>query len=512
MTVEPELPPGTSPQARRVILGVLIAMFVATLNGTVVAVALPTIAEELDGFGLLAWVIAAYLVASTVVTPIYGKLCDLYGVRRVLALSLLLFLASTVLCAASVSMPMLVAARVVQGIGGGGLITLSQAAIAEVVSLRDRGRWAGHISTTFALSSVIGPVLGGYLTERLSWPWLFLVSLPIGLLALVISWRGLASLPIPGRRRAIDWIGSVLLASGVSAALITITRIGQGAAWNDRPNLWWLGLTIVLVGGFAWREARADDPVLPVRLLRHRIIALGLATQFAGHALMIALTVMVPLQMQVVTGVGAGGAGWALMAMSLGTPLGSFVGGFSMTRTGRYRPQQMIGAALCLAAMATLALTLSPTGRWAAPLLGVIGFGFGLQFPTTLVAIQNAAPAAMVGSVTAAVAFVRSLGAALLVAALSTVLLRVVQADVPGLADAMSGTEVLRLLTASDPVAAAHGAAGAAGAATASPAAAIGPMRDAAAHAFRIIYGLCALGALGSLVLYGFMPERPLRT
>jgi EmrB/QacA subfamily drug resistance transporter len=509
MTAEPVDPPVASPQARRVILGVLIAMFVATLNGTVVAVALPTIAEDLDGFGLLAWVIAAYLVASTVVTPIYGKLCDLYGVRRVLALALGLFLASTVLCAASVSMPMLVAARVVQGIGGGGLITLSQAAIAEVVSLRDRGRWAGHISTTFALSSVIGPVLGGYLTERLSWPWVFLVSLPIGLLALVISWRGLASLPVPGRRRRIDWIGSVLLASGVSAVLIAITRIGQGAAWNDRPNLWWLGLAIVLVGAFAWREARADDPVLPVRLLRHRIIALGLVTQFAGHALMIALTVMVPLQMQVVTGVGAGGAGRALMAMSLGTPLGSFIGGFSMTRTGRYRPQQMIGAALCLAAMATLALTLSPAGSWVAPLLGVIGFGFGLQFPTTLVAIQNAAPAAMVGSVTAAVAFVRSLGAALLVAGLSTVLLLVVQADVPGLADAMSGTEVLRLLTARDSVAAAPGAAGAA---AASPAAAIGPMRDAAAHAFRIIYGLCALGALGSLVLYAFMPERPLRT
>jgi MFS family permease len=334
----------TATDPRRVLVGVMLVLLLGAINQTIVAVALPRIAERLDGFGLIAWVISGYLVAATVVTPIYGKLFDRHGVRIVLAGAIAVFAVGSLGCALSTSMPMLVGFRVLQGVGGGGLISGAHAAIAQTVSPRERGRYQAYFSSMFALASVLGPVAGGWLTDALSWQWVFAANLPLSLAALLVIRERLRVLPIPGRRSPIDGPGALLLALGLAAVLIAITRAGQGLPWFDARNLGWLGAGAALLAGYAWRERTVEDPVLPLPLLRNRIVALGLLSQFLGHGLMITLTVMVPLELQLVAGLAPAAAATHLIALSMGPPVGSMIAGRTMAATGRYRPQQTIGA------------------------------------------------------------------------------------------------------------------------------------------------------------------------
>jgi len=486
---------------RRIIVGVMLVLLLGAMNQTIVAVALPRIAEELHGYELLAWVISGYLVAATVTTPIYGKLCDRHGVRPVLRLALLLFAAGTLGCALSTSMPMLVAFRVLQGIGGGGLISSAHAAISQAVSLRERGRYQGYISSMFALASVLGPVLGGWITERLSWHWVFAVNLPLAAAALAATHRALRPLPLPApeRRRPIDVAGALLLSLGLTALLIAITRAGQGQPWLDARNTVWLAAAAALLGGYAWRDARAADPVLPLPLLRTRIVSLGLLTQFLAHGAMITLTVMVPLELQLVAGLPPATAASQLIALSLGVPLGSLIAGRTVARTGRYRMLQTVGAAVTAVAILGLAAAVAldaPHGL-ALGLLFTAGVGFGLQFPTTLVAIQNASPPEHLGAAIAAINFVRSLGGAIGIAVLSTVLLELVRHGAPGLGAAggggPGGADVLRALTETGAEALR------------------GELRPVVTRAFVVIFALCGLSSLLVLGIFRAMPERPLR-
>lgn len=484
---------------RRIIVGVMLVLLLGAMNQTIVAVALPRIAEELHGYELLAWVISGYLVAATVTTPVYGKLCDRHGVRPVLRVALLLFTLGTLGCALSTSMPMLVGFRVLQGIGGGGLISSSHAAISQAVSLRERGRYQGYISSMFALASVLGPVLGGWLTERLSWHWVFAVNLPLALAALAATHRALRPLPLPGpdQRRPIDAAGALLLSLGLTALLIAITRAGQGHPWLDARNTAWLASALVLLGGYAWRDARAADPVLPLPLLRTRIVSLGLLTQFLAHGAMITLTVMVPLELQLVAGLPPASAASQLIALSLGTPIGSLIAGRTVARTGRYRMLQTVGAAVTAAAIFGLAgaVGLGAPHALALWLLFAAGVGFGLQFPTTLVAIQNASPPEHLGAAIAAINFVRSLGGAIGIAVLSTVLLELMRAGAPGLgAGGTGGADVLRALTESGAEALRR------------------ELRPVATRSFVVIFALCGLGSLLVLGIFRAMPERPLRS
>ncbi|MEI7447400.1 MAG: MFS transporter, partial [Burkholderiales bacterium] len=237
--------PPTDP--RRVLVGVMLVLLLGAINQTIVAVALPRIADRLDGFGLMAWVISGYLVAATVATPIYGKLFDRYGVRKVLAVAIAIFALGSLGCALSFTMPMLVGFRVLQGLGGGGLISGSHAAIALTVSPRERGRYQAYFSSMFALASVLGPVAGGWLTEGLSWQWVFAANLPLSVLALRAIQTRLRPLPVPGRHAPIDGPGAVLLSLGLAALLIAITRAGQGLPWFDSANLGWIGSGVVLL-------------------------------------------------------------------------------------------------------------------------------------------------------------------------------------------------------------------------------------------------------------------------
>jgi EmrB/QacA subfamily drug resistance transporter len=485
------------PDPRPIIFGVLLVLLLASMNQTIVAVALPRIARELDGFSLLAWVISGYLVAATVTTPVYGKLCDRRGPRQVLLVALAIFAAGTLGCALSQSMPTLVGWRVVQGIGGGGLISSANAAISAAVSLRERGRYQGYTAGMFGLGSVVGPVLGGWLTEWVSWQAVFVANLPLAAAAYIATHRALRQLPLPAPagHRVIDVLGALLLSFGLTALLIAITRVGLGQPMLDSENLRWLGAAAVLLAGYAWRDARAEDPVLPLGLLRRSMVSRGLASQMIGHGTMMTLIVMVPLELQLVAGLPPLAAANQLIALSIGPPLGSAVAGTLMARTGRYRTLQSVGAGLS----GTAALALAAVVWLDAPhaiglmLLFVAGWGFGMQFPTTMVAIQNDLPARNLGTAIAAVNFSRSLGGALGIAVLSTLLLTVLAAGAPDGLTGSTGADVLRALTATD----ADGLRA--------------QMQPVAERAFALIFALCGVNSLLGMALYLSLPEKRLR-
>ncbi len=218
---------------RFVMTGLLLVILLAAVEQTIVAVSLPAIAAELHGMNLVAWVVAAYLIGATVATPIYGKLSDIYGRKATMTSAISLFLLASVACALAQTMPQLIAFRLLQGLGGGGLISVAQATIADVISLRDRGKYQAYISAVWLVASTGGPVAGGYLTQHLSWHWIFWVNLPIGIVALIVMRSSLRHLSINPVMHSIDYIGAILFASGISSVLIALTRIGQGAPVRD---------------------------------------------------------------------------------------------------------------------------------------------------------------------------------------------------------------------------------------------------------------------------------------
>jgi EmrB/QacA subfamily drug resistance transporter len=294
--------------------GLLLVMFLAALDQTIVATALPTIVGDLGGLSHISWVVTAYLLAQTVVTPLYGKLGDLYGRKVVLQGALLLFLAGSALCGLSQNLDELIAFRALQGLGGGGLMVSAQAAIGDVVPPRERGRYTGLFGAVFGLASVAGPLLGGFLTGAVSWRWIFYVNLPLGAVALFVLG---ATLPAASERvhHKIDYLGTSLLAAGLSAIVLLASLGGTSVAWGS-PVIFGLGIGgVVLIGLFAFAERYAQEPVLPMRLLRNRIFASTSAVGFiVGFALFGAVTYL-PLFLQVVKGASPTGSGLQLVPL-----------------------------------------------------------------------------------------------------------------------------------------------------------------------------------------------------
>ena len=296
------------PAVRTVLAGLMLSIFLSALDQTIVAVSLPAISADFADLDLLAWVISAYMVAMTVSMPIYGKLGDLYGRRRLMLFAIVVFTAASLLCGLAQSMGQLVLARVLQGIGAGGLMAVSQAIIGDIVPPRERGRYQGYFSSMYAIASVAGPVLGGLLTEYLSWRWVFWINLPIGLLALAISRRTLVGLPVPRRQPVIDYLGIVLMVVGLTALLLAITQIGQGAAWSDPALLGLFALAALALLLFVAQERRFREPLVPMQLFAVRAATLSWLVAFFASFQAISLTVLVPLRYQSVTGAGADSA------------------------------------------------------------------------------------------------------------------------------------------------------------------------------------------------------------
>jgi EmrB/QacA subfamily drug resistance transporter len=396
--------------------GLMLGMLLAAVDQTIVATALPTIVGDLGGIENLAWVVTAYLLAETVSTPLWGKLGDLYGRKRLFQVAIVVFLAGSVTSGLARNMDELIGSRFVQGVGAGGLIVLTQAIIADVVSPRERGRYQGIFGAVFGAASVIGPLTGGFLTDHLSWRWVFYVNIPLGILALLVT---TAVLPTSVRRSQvkIDWLGIAILTTAITCLVLLTTWGGNEYDWGS-PVI--LGLAATVVAGaaaFVWVERRADEPALPLRLFRIRTFNLaGAIGLVVGAALFGAITYL-PTFLQVANGASASNSGLLIVPLMLGLLAASIAAGQVVTRTGRYRAFPIAGMAMASVAMYLLS-TLGPesTRLESSAYMTLLGAGVGFTMQILVLATQNEAPVHDLGVATSAVTFFRSVGGSLGVA------------------------------------------------------------------------------------------------
>jgi MFS family permease len=409
----------------------MLVVLLGALEQSITAVALPVIASELNGFTLMAWVVSAYLVASTVVTPIYGKLSDMYGRRAMLSVSVGIFVLASAGCALSQSMPQLVLMRVLQGIGGGGLLSIAQAAVSDVVAPRERGRIQGYFSSVWVAASMAGPIVGGYLTHYLSWQWIFWINLPVGAIALMMVRNSLRLLPLPPRdtRRVIDYVGAVLLAAGLTGVLMAITRIGQGVPLSESLNALLLAGGLLVMAAFFWHEGRTAAPIIPLPMLRIPTVAICCSALFMGFFILISVSVLLPLRLQM--------AGWSpelsalrLLPLTLTTPIGAWTAGRLMGRHGHYKKVMLIGSLVASTAAFVLVLISPQHDVLMTLVMALMGLGLGTQFPTALVATQNAVQRSQVGVATALTSFSRLLGGAVGVAVMTAVTIALLRSAV----------------------------------------------------------------------------------
>ncbi len=400
-------------QVLRVLSGIVLCIFLAAIDQTVVIPAVPAMAAELHGFGHLSWIVAAYLLTSTAVTPVYGKLSDVHGRRALLLPAIVLFVAASVLCGSAQSLWQLIAARALQGLGGGGLMAMAQAAIADVVAPRERGRYQGYVASAWAVASIAGPVVGGWMTDQLSWRWIFWANLPVGALAFALCLRGLRGLPVRGGDGRIDVAGALLLAAATSACLLLLTWGGAAYPWLSRPILGLAGGIAVLLAVLLWHERRAADPLLPPKLFANGELVRGIVVSAMATAATFGAIFTLPLLFQLLRGASASAAGTLVVPYLSCTVVGAFSAGQLMRWLGRCKPLLLGGLTIAMAGFALLAWLHGGGGQ--APLIAgmaLMGAGIGACMPTSLVVVQNAAGARDVGVATGSVLFLRSIGGA----------------------------------------------------------------------------------------------------
>ncbi len=401
--------------------GLMATVLLASLDQTIVATALPRIVSDLGGLSSYSWVFTAYLLASTVSVPIWGKLGDIYGRRPLFLVAIPIFLLGSALCGVAQSMAQLVVFRAVQGLGAGGLIPLALATVALIVPPRDRGRYQGLIAATFAAASIIGPAVGGLIVDASSWRWIFYVNLPIGGLALlVIS----ATMPRRAERRehSIDYAGAALLAVGTTALLLGLVWGGQDFPWRSAQVIGALAAGAAVLAAFGFVERRVQEPVLPFELLRERNVAAGVLSVGLVAMAMFGTISFVPLFVQGVIGTSAVSSGVVLTPMMLGAVSMSILSGQWVSRTGRYKLNALAGSVVLGVGMLLLSrMDVSTTNGEAARNMLVSGIGMGLMMQVFVVVVQNAVPVRALGSATALTQFARAIGATLGVALMGAI-------------------------------------------------------------------------------------------
>ncbi len=401
-----EAPPRLGP-----IFGALmLVLLVASLDQTIVSTALPTIAGDLGGSSKLAWVVTAYMLASTITTPLAGKLGDQFGRKIVLQTALVTFLFGSVLCGAAHSMTELILFRGIQGLGGGGLLTTTQAAIGDVVPARDRGRYSGFLGAVFGLSTVIGPLLGGFFVDNLSWRWIFYVNVPIGLVALVVL--QLVFNPHVGHtRHVIDYLGISFLAAGLSAVVLLTTLGGVDYAWLSWQTAAFAVISLVCLAGFILTERRAAEPVLPLSLFRIRIFAVASAVGFVVGVALFGSVTYLPLFLQLVKGSTPTVSGLEMLPLMAGVLISSIGSGQVISRTGRYKVFPILGTGLMIVGMLLLSRLAVDTSIPAAGLsMLVLGLGLGAVMQPLILIVQNAVDYSQLGVATSGASLFRSMG------------------------------------------------------------------------------------------------------
>ena len=409
---------------RPIIAGIMLAMFLSALEQTIVAPALPTIGRVLADVENLSFVVTAYLLAATAVTPLFGKLADIHGRRVVLLVAVAIFILGSVACALAPTMGALVAARALQGIGGGGILPIAQTIIADLLAPRERPLYQSYSAVMFMVASVLGPVLGGFMTDYLHWSLIFWINVPMGLVALVMTDRALRRLPRYERPHKLDLLGAALMVAAALALMLALVWGGHRFAWTSPEIIGMIVGSALLWGAFALRIARAPEPFIPPALLRNRVVSGIVVTAFFAIGTVIGLTIMTPLYLGLVLGVKASESSLALIGFVVGTTVGSVIAGRLLARMERYKWVPVVG--LLIAVAAILPLAIDPGGVSLAGvcvLLTIAGIGVGPMYPVTTVVIQNVVAPHHTGTATGTLNFFRQLGGAFIVAAFGAIVL-----------------------------------------------------------------------------------------
>ncbi|MGH7394064.1 MAG: MDR family MFS transporter [Candidatus Methylomirabilales bacterium] len=468
-----------------VILAVCLGMLLAALDATVVGTAMPTVVASLGGLPLYAWVFSIYMLAATTSMPLFGKLSDLHGRRRLFLAAIGIFTAGSALCGAAASMPQLIAARAVQGLGAGGIFSLAQAIFGDLFSPVERGRMQGYLASVWGLSSIVGPLLGGLIVDALGWRWTFYVNIPVGAAAAAMIQRGLTGAFARGSRRPLDVPGALALTGAILALLLAALRFGETGTWRTPGTLLPLAISGLLSGTLLHLERRAPEPILPLHLFKSRAFSASiLAAIFSGVGMFGAISFL-PLFIQGVLGGSATIAGSVLTPMSLGWSSGSTLGGRLVNRTG-YRTLALTGTTCMAGAYLHIAGLTEGSSIWGITgTVFVLGLGMGFVTVTTVVAVQNAVRREDLGIATTAPFFFRNIAATVGVAVMGAILTRRLGGATAG---AMIGLEPALALHAFEALR--------------------GTLADALAAAFSVGLAACLLGLAASALLPNTSPTR----
>jgi EmrB/QacA subfamily drug resistance transporter len=399
-----------APRVRVIFGALMLVLLLASLDQTIVATALPTIVGELGGLEHLSWVVTAYLLASTVTGPLYGKFGDLYGRKIVLQIAIVIFLVGSALCGIAQNMPQLIAFRAVQGLGAGGLIVTSIAVVGDIIPPRDRGRYQGLFGAVFGLSTIVGPLLGGFFVDNLSWRWIFYVNLPIGAVALFVI-GAVFHTRTTRVEHDIDYLGASLLAGGLSCVVLFTSLGGTTFAWDSPESTTLLVLAIVLLVAFGFAERRAAEPILPLDLFRNRVFTVCAAIGFIIGLAMFGSITYLPVFLQIAKEMSPTRSGLQLTPMMGGLLVTSILGGRAISRWHRYKPFPIVGCALTTVGMALLSqLDVASTTLYASLSMLVLGLGLGFVMQVLVLAVQNAVNPRLMGVATSGTLLFRQIG------------------------------------------------------------------------------------------------------
>src|SRR5690349_15567440 len=410
----------------------MLVILLASLDQTIVATALPTIVGDLGGLQHLSWVVTAYLLASTVTGPLYGKFGDLYGRKPTLQFAIVLFLIGSILCGIAQNMPQLIAFRALQGLGAGGLLTTAIAVVGDIIPPRERGKYQGLFGAVFGVSTILGPLLGGFFVDNLSWRWIFYVNLPIGALALVVIG---AVFHARSQRveHKIDYVGAALLAGGLASIVLFTSLGGTTFAWSSSQSALLITLGVVLLAGFLLAEQRAAEPILPLELFRNRTFTVCAAIGFIiGLALFGSVTYL-PIFLQIVLGKSPTASGLQLTPLMAGLLVTSIVSGRLISKFGRYKPFPVAGTAIMTVGMVLLSrLDIHATTVYASLSMLVLGLGLGMVMQVLVLAVQNAVEYRNMGVATSGSILFRQVGGSIGIAVFGAIFANRLHAELAG--------------------------------------------------------------------------------